>query len=441
MAIPVLESDFEFAAEPSGASSITIDIPAGNTSGDLLLLLMMGEFNTVKFLDDLTGWDLEETNGAQGNHVALYSRISDGTEGSTVTVTPSSSATMLGWCVRVSGADSTTPINVTGVSAQSGGTTHTVDAVTTTADDCLAIYFMGYDGGDYGSFSQPTGWTEAAEGNTGTAAGDMGAVFGSKDIASAGTTGDADIDVLVPDGMVAIMFAVAPGAADAVAPTLSTSVVPAAGTTIVLTYDENLDEGSVPAIGDFSIATDATDRDAIAVDTGGVAVAGSAVTLTTDRTIDITETITVSYTAGVNPIQDSAGNDAANLSSQATTNNSTQIISPNNAGNEDTVTSADAETGTDSVWQYVSEIAASGDYGAFPSSYAGGTITAETANGNLTGRFSVSSGTGNGSFTVDYYDASAGSWDSIVVSTVDGSISTSDGGISKGISFGFSLGF
>lgn len=121
--------------------------------------------------------------------------------------------------------------------------------------------------------------------------------------------------------------AVASGS-DVTAPTLSTAAIGAAGTTLVLTYNEALDAASVPALGAFSIA-----GTTLAALTGTPAVAGSAVTLTLSPAVASTETgITVSYTAGGSPIQDAAGNDAANLVAQAVTNNSTHAYDPRDEG-------------------------------------------------------------------------------------------------------------
>ncbi len=103
---------------------------------------------------------------------------------------------------------------------------------------------------------------------------------------------------------------------DIIAPTLSTVEVGAvADNKIVLTYDEELDTGSVPATGDFTVA-----GTLFTISTVGVA--GLVVTLTLSGDVYDFETITLSYTAGANPIRDLAFNDAANLVTEAVTNTS-----------------------------------------------------------------------------------------------------------------------
>lgn len=103
------------------------------------------------------------------------------------------------------------------------------------------------------------------------------------------------------------------------APTLSSAIINAAGTSLTLTYNEALDTGSTPATGAFSLAGTART-------VSGVNVTGSTVVLTLSGAVAQGATVTVSYTAGGSPIQDSAGNDAANLTNQAVTNNSTVFI-------------------------------------------------------------------------------------------------------------------
>lgn len=101
---------------------------------------------------------------------------------------------------------------------------------------------------------------------------------------------------------------------DFTAPVLSSAVVDnAAPSKVVLTYNEALDTGSVPAVGDFVTSPAKT--------ISSVTVSGSKVTVTTSTNFLSTDTITVSYTKGTDPIQDIEGNDAVNLSSQAVTNN------------------------------------------------------------------------------------------------------------------------
>ena len=88
------------------------------------------------------------------------------------------------------------------------------------------------------------------------------------------------------------------------------------GTTLVLTYNETLDGASTPTPADF-VVTAAGSTTTV----NRVSVGGSAVTLTLATAVQADQAVTLDYTPGANPTQDEAGNDAAPLSGQAMTNN------------------------------------------------------------------------------------------------------------------------
>ena len=103
---------------------------------------------------------------------------------------------------------------------------------------------------------------------------------------------------------------------DVIAPVFLSAVVEdAASSSVVMAYGESLDETSTPAVTDFVV------NDGAANTVTNVVVSGTTVTLTLTNAIDDGDTVVVSYTAGVNPIQDEAGNNAADLTNQAVTNN------------------------------------------------------------------------------------------------------------------------
>ncbi len=112
--------------------------------------------------------------------------------------------------------------------------------------------------------------------------------------------------------------------ADVTAPTRTGIATNAAGTKIIVSYSESLDGSSVPALGAFTLA-----GPALSVLTGTPAVVGSTIELSVTPAISTADTgMTLSYTAGGSPIQDAAGNDAANFATQAVTNSSTHALAP-----------------------------------------------------------------------------------------------------------------
>ena len=129
---------------------------------------------------------------------------------------------------------------------------------------------------------------------------------------------------------------------DTTAPTLGTAAVN--GDTLTLTYDEALDGGSEPAATTFMLG-------GTSVSVNTVAVSGMTVTLTLSATVSSEATVTVSYTAptatGTNPLQDVAGNPAADFMDQTVTNTTPDNTPPMLTGaavNGDTLTLTYDET-------------------------------------------------------------------------------------------------
>ena len=87
------------------------------------------------------------------------------------------------------------------------------------------------------------------------------------------------------------------------------------GATLVLTYDAALASTLTPAAGDFTVKADAS-----AVTVSNVRVSGTTVILTLTAAVTFGQTVTVDYTLGANPLQDSNGNAMAALTAQAVTN-------------------------------------------------------------------------------------------------------------------------
>ena len=95
------------------------------------------------------------------------------------------------------------------------------------------------------------------------------------------------------------------------------------GTKLVLTFErkagvaEHLDGSSVPAASDFPVLVQSAARSV-----SDVAVDGATVTLTLSEPVGHTQTVTVRYTPGANPIKDLWSNHASRFSSRAVRNDS-----------------------------------------------------------------------------------------------------------------------
>ena len=103
---------------------------------------------------------------------------------------------------------------------------------------------------------------------------------------------------------------------DVTGPVLSSASV--TGSTLSLTFDEELDEGSVPAAAAFSVSIGG----GAGASPTTVLISGRVVTLRLASAVTEGQAVTVSYTVpGSNPIQDKLGNDALAFSNESVANN------------------------------------------------------------------------------------------------------------------------
>ena len=108
-----------------------------------------------------------------------------------------------------------------------------------------------------------------------------------------------------------------PERGDTTAPALRSATITDA--TLVLRYDEALDEDSVPAAS--ALTVEVNGGEVRLATSNAVAVRGSAVTVRLRRAVARGDAVTVSYAApSAGPIRDPAGNAAANLSNRTVTN-------------------------------------------------------------------------------------------------------------------------
>jgi len=213
--IPIIASMTE-QGDTAPSTSLTLNKPSGVESGDLLLLIVMNDDRSATaFSDNKNGWSFLNTSGDASSqaHVAVFWKIADGTEGPTETVTSAGSDEWMGYYLRITGADSTTPINANNFAQSSANSAnHIIPAVTTTIDDCLVLYGLSFDGGDGYPFSvSGAGWSEEDEHQTGASgSGDVSGCFGSKNLTSQGSSGSATVSCALSDGAAYFQLAIAP---------------------------------------------------------------------------------------------------------------------------------------------------------------------------------------------------------------------------------------
>ena len=111
---------------------------------------------------------------------------------------------------------------------------------------------------------------------------------------------------------------------DAVIPDLLSVAVN--GDVVTLTYDEALDEGSVPLMGAYTLTSD------VALTVNMVSISGDTVTLMLSGMVVSGNVVTLAYTAGINPVQDVVGNEAADFTGEMVTNDTPVVITGNFVG-------------------------------------------------------------------------------------------------------------
>lgn len=215
MAIPTIKGITSNTG--TDASSLTLTKPTGAgapSTNDRLLLLVNNDNNgSGEGWNTLSGWTqvYNEGNTTSDNYIACYTRIADGTEGSSINVPLINLENSVGWYIVLDGADELIDIEVGSVAIRSVPAL-TISGFTTTNDDSLVFTHWGFDGADYGFFAlDGVGWpvdsyAELAE-DTGRGISSSGG-FCLKNLATAGNTQSIVVDTPTGDGMIGIQFAV-----------------------------------------------------------------------------------------------------------------------------------------------------------------------------------------------------------------------------------------
>jgi hypothetical protein len=187
------------------AAEITALDPGSIAANDLLLLIMVADQTNAAYATTPLGW-LRLVDATSGSCAyTVFYKIASGTEGDVVVTVLS--AEHIAWYLRVTGADTTTPINVVGVN----GTGLAALSVTTDIDNCLAISMLSFDGGDGYPFTITTeGWTLEGNAQSGASGTNSSGAWGTKPIPTADATGNCFFTASSSDGTATLQFAIAP---------------------------------------------------------------------------------------------------------------------------------------------------------------------------------------------------------------------------------------
>ena len=225
MAIPVIESSTTNHSDGT-TNSLSLAEPTGLANDDLILVFICNDLAnsstdqfdaTTNFPTGFTLSPFAESGGSFSDcHICCFWRIRTGAESWPISCPIASTNDACAFVLRVSGADTTTPILVVGTAANTSTPATVTEVDTTGTDDCLAFTVLCFDGGDGDAFgTASSGWTWQASidsvtgGSSSTSIAGLG--YGTKPMATAGVTGDCVVTAQVTDGAAAYQFAVAPG--------------------------------------------------------------------------------------------------------------------------------------------------------------------------------------------------------------------------------------
>jgi hypothetical protein len=200
----------------TSTSSLSINKPSGVVSGDLLLLLHV---STSYGGNTKSGWNRILAYSSGTRRLTAYTRMSDGTEGSSESIATTLGTEVSAYYIRISGAEDNDGLHVVGTPNVSSLTsTTTANEETTSVDDCLIIAHFGKYPTIFSSTTVPhtinsgTGWTVEATHAYVSNGNGTSISFTSKDLASAGGTGNLTMKAQSNsnDGAI-VMYAIAPG--------------------------------------------------------------------------------------------------------------------------------------------------------------------------------------------------------------------------------------
>ena len=216
MAIPVLAEQATGVISSGAVTSINISYDDFTTinAGDLLLVIAFNDHNstTTQFDDSTnkpTGYTfINEAGSATSDvRIAAFWKEATGSESGNLSVPCASSQVLGAFMARITGADTSSPIDVTGADVDNGNAaSHAITGITTVATNTLAVYCMAMDDKGGAPFSVSGGsWAENDE-IASAGVDNLSASWGDQDMASAASTSDATVTCSATNGAAGFCF-------------------------------------------------------------------------------------------------------------------------------------------------------------------------------------------------------------------------------------------
>jgi|GEM_PF-5444767 len=214
--VPIIEDFTNNWGNSTTPASITL--PTGIQNNETLVVIVSddeADTNTDTFsqADAPTGWTFEGTFGddVSDTHIGYFWKTADGTETGSLDFGIAGNDFAI-VCLRISGADTTDPIDFLGT-ANTEGFNSSIDvlSVTTTLANSLVVGAVSTDGSDvnYTSISS-TGWLygDSAEGSDSTD--NTNISWASKNMELVGVTGNATFNFSLSDGLLSTSVIIKP---------------------------------------------------------------------------------------------------------------------------------------------------------------------------------------------------------------------------------------
>ena len=172
---------------------LTINVPAGTTTGDVMIA-SVAVLPSAVTITPPSGWTslnrVDQTAGNDSTQEIFY-RVAGGSEPASYTWTFSGGiGGAAGGILSYSGVDTTSPIDVYGGNPTPSGTSHTASGVITTVDNAMLVSVHSYSSAE--TWTPPAGMTEEVDAATLTTPNAAGISLEMNDViqAAVGATGD-----------------------------------------------------------------------------------------------------------------------------------------------------------------------------------------------------------------------------------------------------------
>jgi hypothetical protein len=269
------------------SASISVAYPTGTAAGKTLVYLL-AYTNTATISTPPAGFTAGSTQANGTRTLALYTRVCDGSESGSVSVTLSASVRRVGAMLLVD-ATAATPIDLAGF-ATGTGTTGTAPAITTTGDNRLGVRVLAV-AGNSGAVTIPS--TSRLYVSDGTGSGGITLAASTESFTTAGTTSTAAFTWGVSVEWIACTLALSPPASGYAlgAITLSSTATFAAASNPTGTLNSTVSV-VLAGVGAFVAATPATGS--LAATLGAYSLASTATfTAAGNATADLTASVSI----------------------------------------------------------------------------------------------------------------------------------------------------